>query len=103
MPFFNPIQHGAHGSELGLSDQPALQAEGLSLVWFGVLVVKLLEIGMITPPVGMNVFVIKNVAQKYVTTGQIFAGVVPFLLADLVVVVLIIAAPTVVLFLPQLL
>lgn len=82
---------------------PALQAEGLSLVWFGVLVVKLLEIGMITPPVGMNVFVIKNVAQKYVTTGQIFAGVVPFLLADLVVVALIIAAPTVVLFLPQLL
>ncbi|MCR9273599.1 MULTISPECIES: TRAP transporter large permease [Mameliella] len=82
---------------------PVLQSQGLSLVWFGVLVVKLLEIGMITPPVGLNVFVIKNVAYKYVTTAQIFAGVIPFLLADLVVVILTIAFPAAVLFLPGLL
>jgi len=82
---------------------PVLQDQGLSLVWFGVLVVKLLEIGMITPPVGLNVFVIKNVAHRYVTTTQIFAGVIPFLLADLVVVALTIAFPAAVLFLPGLL
>ncbi|WP_292292847.1 TRAP transporter large permease subunit [Marivita sp.] len=82
---------------------PVLESQGLSAVWFGVLVVKLLEIGMITPPVGLNVFVIKNVAYKYVTTAQIFAGVIPFLLADLVVVVLTIAFPAAVLFLPGLL
>jgi TRAP-type C4-dicarboxylate transport system permease large subunit len=78
---------------------PILNAEGISLVWFGVLVVKLLEIGMITPPVGLNVFVIRNVAQEYVTTMQIFKGVAPFFAADLVVTAAIIAVPSLVLWL----
>jgi tripartite ATP-independent transporter DctM subunit len=82
---------------------PVLRAEGISLVWFGVLVVKLLEIGMITPPVGLNVFVIRNVAAKYATVVEIFRGVTPFLLADLVIVVLIVAVPSLILFLPDLL
>ncbi len=82
---------------------PLLNAEGISLVWFGVLVVKLLEIGMITPPVGLNVFVIRNVASNYVSTAQIFAGVLPFFLADLAVTALIIAVPGLVLALPALL
>lgn len=81
---------------------PLIEAQGLSLVWFGVLVVKLLEVGMITPPVGMNVFVIKNVASRYVTVMDVFRGVTPFILADLVVVALIIAVPALVLFLPEL-
>ncbi len=79
---------------------PMLQAEGLSLVWFGAVVVKLLEIGMITPPVGLNVFVIRNVAAAHVTTAQVFVGVLPFFLADLVVTALIILLPVLVLFLP---
>lgn len=78
---------------------PILNSEGISLVWFGVLVVKLLEIGMITPPVGLNVFVIRNVAQDYVTTVQVFKGVVPFFVADLVVTAFIIAVPSAVLWL----
>ncbi|MBY6089622.1 TRAP transporter large permease [Maritimibacter alkaliphilus] len=82
---------------------PILRAEDISLVWFGVLVVKLLEIGMITPPVGMNVFVIKNVAGKYVTIAQVFGGVLPFILMDLLVIVLVVALPPVVMFLPDLL
>ena len=82
---------------------PLIEAQGLSLVWFGVLVVKLLEVGMITPPVGMNVFVIKNVASRYVSVTDVFRGVAPFILADLVVVALIIAVPSLVLFLPELL
>ena len=82
---------------------PVVEAQGASLVWFGVLVVKLLEVGMITPPVGMNVFIIRSVASKYVSLTQIFAGVVPFILADIVVVTLIITIPGIVLFLPQLL
>ena len=81
---------------------PLIGAQGLSLVWFGVLVVKLLEVGMITPPVGMNVFVIKNVASKYVSVTDVFRGVLPFIVADLVVVALIVAMPSVVLFLPAL-
>ncbi|GGL53343.1 TRAP transporter large permease [Wenxinia marina] len=79
---------------------PVLRDQGISLVWFGVLVVKLLEIGMITPPLGMNVFVIRNVASKYVTTLQVFRGVVPFFVSDLVVVAIMIAFPAMVLWLP---
>lgn len=82
---------------------PVFHQEGIDLIWFGVLLVKLLEIGMITPPVGMNVFVIRNVASQYATTAQIFKGVVPFLAADVVVVVLCIAFPSIILFLPNLL
>ncbi|MBF9034388.1 TRAP transporter large permease subunit [Rhodobacterales bacterium HKCCE2091] len=82
---------------------PILESQGVSLVWFGVLVVKLLEIGMITPPVGLNVFVIRNVASSYVTTAQVFGGVLPFLVADLLIVAITIAAPSLVLFLPSLL
>ena len=80
---------------------PIFKAEGIDLVWFGVLVVKLLEIGMITPPVGLNVFVIRNVAGEYATTPQIFRGVLPFLAADLVVVLIAIAFPALILFLPS--
>ncbi len=82
---------------------PMLQAEQISLVWFGVLVVKLLEIGMITPPVGLNVFVIRNVAAEYASVVQIFKGVIPFLMADIVVVAIIIAFPDLVLYLTYLL
>jgi tripartite ATP-independent transporter DctM subunit len=82
---------------------PVLEAQHIDLVWFGVLVVKLLEIGMITPPVGLNVFVIKNVASKYVSVVQVFKGVIPFLLSDILVVAIVIAFPALVLFLPGLL
>ena len=80
---------------------PIFRAEGIDLIWFGVLLVKLLEIGMITPPVGMNVFVIRNVASQYATVSQIFKGVVPFLAADIVVVFVSIAFPSLILFLPR--
>ncbi len=82
---------------------PLLNAQGLDLVWFGVFVVKMLEIGMITPPVGLNVFVIRNVAGQYATLVQIFKGVIPFLVADAVIVMIIIAFPGLVLLLPNLL
>ena len=82
---------------------PIFRQEGIDLVWFGVLAVKLLEIGMITPPVGLNVFVIRNVASEYATVTQIFRGVIPFLLADLVVVLIAILLPGLILFLPSLL
>jgi tripartite ATP-independent transporter DctM subunit len=67
---------------------PLIGVHGVDLIWFGILVAKLLEIGMITPPVGLNVFVIHSVAKDYVKLEQIFAGIVPFLIADLLLVVL---------------
>jgi tripartite ATP-independent transporter DctM subunit len=80
---------------------PVLQAHDINLVWFGVFLVKLLEIGMITPPLGMNVFVIRNVAGQYASLTDVFRGVTPFLLADLVLVAILVAFPAIVLFLPQ--
>lgn len=70
---------------------PILAQHGIDKLWFGLLVAKLLEIGMITPPVGLNVFVIHSVARDYVKLEQIFAGIVPFLLADLTLVALMLA------------
>lgn len=82
---------------------PIFQAEGIDLIWFGVFVVKLLEIGMITPPLGLNVFVIRSVASEHATVAQIFKGVIPFLIADIIIVITAIAAPGLILFLPSIL
>ncbi|HLT99960.1 MAG TPA: TRAP transporter large permease subunit, partial [Burkholderiaceae bacterium] len=51
---------------------PVIESTEFSLIWFGVVLTKLLEIGMITPPVGMNVFVVKSVVGNLVTTSQVF-------------------------------
>jgi len=61
---------------------PAVMAAGFDPVWFGVITVITVEIGLITPPVGMNVFVIKASA-RHVPLGAIYRGVTPFILADL--------------------
>ena len=74
---------------------------GFDPIWFGVMVVWMCEMGMITPPVGLNVFVIKGVA-KDVPMGTIFRGVVPFILADVVGVILLVVIPQQALLLPTL-
>lgn len=81
---------------------PVLNAQNIDLVWFGVFLVKLLEIGMITPPLGMNVFVIRNVASQYATLTDVFKGVTLFLVADLVLVAVLVVFPNIILFLPSL-
>ncbi len=78
---------------------PVFEVYDVSLIWFGVLLVKLLEIGMITPPVGMNIFVIRGVASQYASLVDIFKGVGYYLVADLAVVALIIFFPWIVLLL----
>lgn len=82
---------------------PVLHAQDISLIWFGVFLVKLLEIGMITPPLGMNVFVIRNVAGEYASLTDVFKGVTLFLIADLVVVTALVVFPDIILFLPAML
>lgn len=78
---------------------PVFELYDVSLIWFGVLLVKLLEIGMITPPVGMNIFVIRGVASQYASLVDIFKGVAIFLIADLLVVALVIFYPDIVMLL----
>ena len=73
---------------------PLMQAYGMDAVWFGVIIVKLLEIALITPPVGLNVFVISGVARN-VTSEQIFGGVARFLLVDILVLTILILFPAV--------
>lgn len=82
---------------------PIIEETSFSLVWFGVVLTKFLEIGMITPPIGLNVFVIKGVVGDLATTSTIFRGIMWFLVADLVVVTLLITFPEIVLFMPSLL
>jgi tripartite ATP-independent transporter DctM subunit len=81
---------------------PILRTAQIDLLWFGVLLAKLLEIGMITPPVGLNVFVMKSVVGDSIALGTIFRGVTYFLIADLIVVALLIIFPELTLFLPSL-
>lgn len=78
VPVFAPLV-----ASLGLfPDYPPAQAQELSLIWFGIIVVVVTEISLITPPVGLNVFVLRGVLGD-VTTGTIFKGVTPFWVFDI--------------------
>jgi len=78
---------------------PSLQAAGVDLLWFGIVVILVVELGLITPPVGMNVFTVKSVVRD-VPLGKIFRGVVPFIVADLVALLLIFLLPSIATALP---
>lgn len=80
---------------------PILKSTDYSLIWFGILLTKLLEVGMITPPIGMNVFVIKGVVGDLVTTSQVFKGIMWFLVMDLILIGLFIIFPEALLWLPN--
>jgi C4-dicarboxylate transporter, DctM subunit len=73
---------------------------GFDPIWFGVMVVIVVEMGLITPPVGINVFVIKGMAPE-VPTYTIFKGIVPFLIMDVLEIVILTAIPGIVTFLPK--
>lgn len=79
---------------------PVVQTLGFDLVWFGIVVVVVTEISLITPPVGLNVFVLSGVL-KDVNTGTIFRGVTPFWVADIIRLLLITLIPAIALLLPQ--
>lgn len=81
---------------------PMMKALGLDLIWFGIIVVKYVEIGMITPPLGMNVFVVKSVVGDKVPIWTIYRGVGWFLVAEVFVMALLIGFPQITLFLPDL-
>lgn len=80
---------------------PVVTGLGYDPIWFGVIVVTMAEIGQITPPVGINVFALSGVA-KDVPLGSIFKGIFPFLVADILRVILIFFFPALALFLPSL-
>jgi tripartite ATP-independent transporter DctM subunit len=79
---------------------PLVTHLGFDPIWFGVLIVCVVEIGMISPPVGMNVFVLRSVLPD-VPTSQIWKGVMPFLYADILRLGVLIAFPVITLWLPK--
>jgi len=80
---------------------PVAQALGFDPIWFGVIIVLVTEMGVITPPVGVNVYVVQGVT-KDVPLETIFKGVFPMLLALLACIVLLMIFPQIALFLPSL-
>ena len=79
---------------------PVVDSLRIDLIWYGVLMTKLLEIALITPPVGLNVFVIKGIVGDLMRTETIFKGILWFLVADIIVVGLMIGFPSITLWLP---
>ncbi|WP_291215241.1 TRAP transporter large permease [Hydrogenophaga sp.] len=80
---------------------PVIIGLGFDPVWFGILIVTIVEIGMISPPVGLNLFVINSLLPN-VKLGTIYRGVWPFVMADIVRLGILIAFPAIALYLPSL-
>jgi len=81
---------------------PVVTKLGFDPIWFGIVVVVAIEISLITPPIGLNVYMLKSILSD-VETRTIFRGVAPFIAADVVRLALFVLAPGIVLFLPRLL
>ena len=92
VPVFYPI---IKAMDFGLGDDEA------TLIWFGIIVVVVIEISLITPPIGLNVFVLKSLLPEVPVT-TIFKGVIPFICADVVRTALLLLIPWISLVLPSL-
>ena len=75
---------------------------GIHGIWFGVLIIKLIESAAITPPVGLNLFAVLSSAKGQVNSRELFTGVVPFLIMEAFLLALLIGFPTIITFLPDL-
>ena len=80
---------------------PIVMKLGFDPIWFGVMIVLVSEMGVITPPVGVNVFVIKGIAPE-IPLENIFRGILPFLVALIVFTILLMFIPNIATFLPSL-
>lgn len=78
---------------------PVIMQLDFNPIWFGILVVRVTEMGLITPPVGLNIYIIKGISN--VPMGTIFRGVIPFIFADILHIALLLAFPQISLFLPS--
>ncbi|WP_281684280.1 TRAP transporter large permease [Thalassobaculum salexigens] len=81
---------------------PILTGVGFDPIWLGVISIKLAEISLMTPPVGLNVYVVRSASPIPLTLEEVFSGVMPFVLMDVITLGLLIAFPAIVTFLPEL-
>jgi TRAP-type C4-dicarboxylate transport system permease large subunit len=103
IPFFWPVLVAINGGDHVSAANAAfgMTAEDLK-IWFGILALVVVELGLITPPVGMNVFVISAMVPD-VPMGKIFLGVVPFFVSEMIRVTLLVMFPAITLWLPRIL
>ncbi|MBS4010929.1 MAG: TRAP transporter large permease subunit, partial [Roseovarius sp.] len=80
---------------------PVVNGAEINLIWFGIIMIKLLEIGLITPPVGLNIYVVKSALGDAVSLSVMFRGVAWFVVADIATLLLLIAFPVLTLLLPS--
>ncbi|MDG2268437.1 MAG: TRAP transporter large permease [Alphaproteobacteria bacterium] len=80
---------------------PLVQEMGGNLIWFGILVVVAVEISLITPPIGLNVHVLKTIVKDKVSLRTIFIGVSPFVAMDIIRIIILLLIPGITLFLPN--
>ena len=81
---------------------PVVNGADMNLIWFGIIVIKLLEVGLVTPPVGLNVYVIKGAVGSLISLDDVFKGVLWFIAMDILTLILIVAFPFLSLYLPGL-
>ena len=81
---------------------PLVVGLGFDPVWFGIIIVVVVQIGLISPPVGMNMFVVKSMLPR-ISTATIFRGVTPFVVAEIVLLALLVTFPAISLYVPSLL
>lgn len=81
---------------------PVLEAADINLIWFGIICIKLLEIGLVTPPVGLNLYVLHSALSGEVKLRDIISGTTWFIAMDVVTLFILIAFPAISLFLPSL-
>lgn len=103
VPFFWPVLVDLNGGDWVSPDSAAFAMDAESLkIWFGILALVVVELGLITPPVGLNVFIIHALARD-VSMGETFRGVMPFFAVEIVRVALLLALPGLTLAVPRLL
>jgi TRAP-type C4-dicarboxylate transport system permease large subunit len=81
---------------------PLVSSAGLDPIWFGIILIKLLEIGLVTPPVGLNVYMIKGALGNLVTLPEVFRGVGWFIAMDFLTLLILMLFPILSLWLPTL-
>jgi TRAP-type C4-dicarboxylate transport system permease large subunit len=103
IPFFWPVLVEINGGMFVSAEEAGfgMTTEDLK-IWFGILALIVVELGLITPPVGMNVFIISSL-DRDTPMGQTFLGVMPFFGAEILRVALLVALPGIVLWLPRML
>jgi C4-dicarboxylate transporter, DctM subunit len=79
---------------------PVVTGLGYDPVWFGIVVVVVVQIGLISPPVGMNIFVVKSLI-RHLTIGTVFRGVTPFTVAQVILLAILVAVPELATYLPK--